>query len=142
MITTMLPELAGRLDGMAMNVPVPDGSIADLVMLMSRSVTAEEINEVVRSAAVSHLRSIVDYTEEPIVSSDVIGSPHSGTFDGLSTQVVGGNLVKALVWYDNGWGYANRVVELIGRMSAAPARPGASESASAGSDTSRALGSS
>ena len=116
-IEAMLPELAGRLDGMAMNVPVPDGSIADLVALMSRRVAAEEINEVVKSAAASRFRSIIEYTEEPIVSSDVIGNPHSAVFDALSTQVVGGNLVKTLTWYDNGWGYANRVVELIGRLS-------------------------
>lgn len=116
MIETMMPELAGRLDGMAMNVPVPDGSIADLVLLMSRPVTAEEVNEVVKSAAASDYRSIIEYTDEPIVSSDVIGNPNSGVFDGLSTQVVGGNLLKALVWFDNGWGYANRVVDLIGRF--------------------------
>jgi|SRR5262245_39291001 len=124
LIEAMLPALEGRLDGMAMNVPVPDGSIADLVLLMSRAVRAEEINEIVRSAAGGRYRPILEYTEEPIVSSDVIGSPHSGTFDGLSTQVVGGNLVKALVWFDNGWGYANRVVDLIVRMAgfSAPAR--------------------
>ena len=115
-IEAMLPELAGKLDGMAMNVPVPDGSIADLVTLMARNVSAEEVNEVVRSAASSRFRSIIEYTEEPLVSSDVIGNPHSGIFDGLSTQVVGGNLLKTLTWYDNGWGYANRVVELIGRL--------------------------
>jgi glyceraldehyde 3-phosphate dehydrogenase len=115
-IMTMLPELAGKLDGMAMNVPVRDGSIADLVTLMSRPLVVEEINEVVKSAAASRFRSIIEYTEEPIVSSDVIGNPHSGVFDALSTQVVGGNLVKTLTWYDNGWGYANRVVELIGRL--------------------------
>ena len=134
MITAMLPALEGRLDGMAMNVPVGDGSIADLVLLMSRAVTAEEINAVVRSASESRYRRILEYTEEPLVSSDVIGSPHSGIFDGLSTQVVGGNLVKALVWFDNGWGYANRVVDLIVRLAAfGPAGPGrASSSGAAG----------
>ena len=115
-IESMLPELAGKLDGMAMNVPVPDGSIGDLVTLMTRSVTAEDVNAVVQSAAGSRFRSIIEYSEDPLVSSDVIGNPHSGIFDALSTQVVGGNLVKTLTWYDNGWGYANRVVELIGRM--------------------------
>src|SRR5262249_13344475 len=117
-VEAMLPALRGRLDGMAMNVPVPDGSIADLVTLMSRTVTAEEVNEVVKSAAATIYRTIIEYTEEPIVSSDVIGNPHSGVFDALSTQVVGGNLLKTLTWYDNGWGYANRVVELIGRLAA------------------------
>lgn len=133
-IAAMLPALEGRLDGMAMNVPVPDGSIADLVLLMSRAVTAEEINEVVRSAAARRYRPILEYTEEPIVSSDVIGSPHSGIFDGLSTQVVGGNLVKALVWFDNGWGYANRVVELIVRMAGFKDSGPASASTRAGTE--------
>ena len=110
------PGLKGKLDGMAMNVPVPDGSIADLVTLMSRPVTVEEVNEIVRSAAANKYRTIIEYTEEPIVSSDVIGNPHSAIFDALSTQIVGGNLLKTLTWYDNGWGYANRVVELIGRL--------------------------
>jgi len=115
-IEEIVPELSKDFDGIAMNVPVPDGSIADLVTLMKRSVTPEEVNEVVRSAAATKYRSIIEYTEEPIVSSDVIGNPHSAIFDGLSTQVVGGNLLKTLTWYDNGWGYANRVVELIGRL--------------------------
>ena len=145
-ITTMLTELDGRLDGMAMNVPVADGSVADLVLLMSRAVTAEEINEIVKSAAARRYRPIVDYTEQPIVSSDVIGSPYSATFDGLSTQVVGKNLVKALVWFDNGWGYANRVVELMVRMAAfenpagakAPAGPAPPGPASHGRATERA----
>jgi glyceraldehyde 3-phosphate dehydrogenase len=117
-IGEIVPDLSNDFDGIAMNVPVPDGSIADLVSLMSRPVTVEEVNEVVRSAAASRYRSIIEYTEEPIVSSDVIGNPHSGVFDGLSTQVVGGNLLKTLTWFDNGWGYANRVVELIGRLAA------------------------
>jgi glyceraldehyde 3-phosphate dehydrogenase len=115
-IEEIVPELSDDFDGIAMNVPVPDGSIADLVSLMSRNITAEEVNEVVRSAASSKYRSIIEFTEEPIVSSDVIGNPHSAVFDGLSTQVVGGNLLKTLTWYDNGWGYANRVVELIERL--------------------------
>jgi glyceraldehyde 3-phosphate dehydrogenase len=115
-VATMLPALAGRLDGMAMNVPVPDGSIADLVSLLSRPVTVEQVNEVVRSAAAKKYERIIEYAEEPIVSSDIIGNPHSGIFDALSTQVAGDNLVKTLIWYDNGWGYANRVVELIGRL--------------------------
>jgi len=112
-VEAMIPALRGRLAGMAMNVPVPDGSIADLVTLMSRPVTAEEVNEIVRSAAAAKYSRIIEYTEEPLVSSDVIGNPHSGIFDALSTQVVGGNMLKTLTWYDNGWGYANRVVELV-----------------------------
>jgi glyceraldehyde 3-phosphate dehydrogenase len=112
----VLPALEGRLDGMAMCVPVPDGSCVDLVTLMRRPVERQEINEIVRSAAGSRMRRIIEYTEEPIVSSDVIGNSHSAVFDGLSTQVIGGNLLKTITWYDNGWGYATRVVELVERL--------------------------
>jgi glyceraldehyde 3-phosphate dehydrogenase len=112
----VLPELEGRLDGMAMCVPVPDGSCVDLVTLMSREIGAEEVNAIVRSAAGSKMRSIIEYTEEPVVSSDVIGNSHSAVFDALSTQVLGGNMLKTVTWYDNGWGYATRVVELIRRL--------------------------
>src|SRR6185295_6795889 len=110
------PELAGKLDGMALNVPVPDGSTVDLVTLMKRPVTPEEVNEVVRSAAQTRFSGIIEFCEQPIVSSDVIGNPHSAVFDAQSTQVLGGNLLKTITWYDNGWGYATRVVELILRM--------------------------
>jgi len=79
-------------------------------------VTAEEVNEVVRSAAATKFKSIIEYVDQPIVSSDVIGNPHSAIFDGLSTQILGGNLLKTLTWYDNGWGYATRVVELVLRL--------------------------
>jgi glyceraldehyde 3-phosphate dehydrogenase len=115
-VERILPELKGKLDGMALNVPVPDGSNVDLVTLMNREVTAAEVNEVVKSAAATRFKSIIEYTDEPIVSSDVIGNPHSGVFDGLSTAVLGGNMLKTVTWYDNGWGYANRVVELISRL--------------------------
>jgi glyceraldehyde 3-phosphate dehydrogenase len=112
----ILPDLEGKLDGMALCVPVPDGSCVDLVTLMSRPVKPFEVNGIVRSAAATAMHSIIEYTEEPIVSSDVIGNSHSAIFDGLSTQVLQGNLLKTLTWYDNGWGYATRVVELIRRM--------------------------
>jgi glyceraldehyde 3-phosphate dehydrogenase len=115
-VERILPELKGKLDGMALNVPVPDGSNVDLVTLMNREITAAEVNEVVKSAAATRFKSIIEYTDEPIVSSDVIGNPHSGVFDGLSTAVLGGNMVKTVTWYDNGWGYASRVVELIHRL--------------------------
>jgi len=115
-VERILPELKGKLDGMALNVPVPDGSNVDLVTMMSREVTAAEVNEVVKSAAATKFRSIIEYTDQPIVSSDVIGNPHSGMFDGLCTAVLGGNMLKTVTWYDNGWGYANRVVELISRL--------------------------
>lgn len=115
-VERILPELAGKLDGIAVNVPVPDGSTIDLVTVMRRPVTAEEVNEVVKSAALSTYKSIIEYATEPIVSSDVIGNSHSAIFDSLSTLVLGENLLKTISWYDNGWGYANRVVELVEKL--------------------------
>jgi len=106
----IVPELKGRLSGVAMNVPVPDGSTLDFTTLMKRNVTPTEVNEVVWSAAASDYKEIVEYSTDPIVSSDVIGNSHSAIFDSLSTLVVGGNLLKTWTWYDNGWGYASRVV--------------------------------
>jgi glyceraldehyde 3-phosphate dehydrogenase len=117
-VERILPELKGRLDGMALNVPVPDGSTVDLVTLMKRPVAVEEVNEVVKSAAATRYRSVIEYTDQPVVSSDVIGNTHSAVFDGLSTAVLGGNLLKTITWYDNGWGYASRVVELVLKLSA------------------------
>lgn len=115
-IGEVLPEMAGKLTGMALNVPVPDGSTVDLTCRMSRPVDRDQINEVVRSAAASTHRSIIAYSEDPIVSTDVIGNSHSAVFDSLATMVLDGDLVKVLVWYDNGWGYATRVVELLERL--------------------------
>ena len=112
----ILPQLAGKLDGMAQNVPVPDGSNVDLVALVKRPVTPEQVNEAVKTASKGPFAGVLEYTEQPIVSSDVIGNDHSAVFDALSTTVLGGNLVKTITWYDNGWGYARRVVELIERM--------------------------
>jgi glyceraldehyde 3-phosphate dehydrogenase len=122
-VQSILPQLAGKLDGMALNVPVPDGSNVDLVTLMKRKVTAEEVNEIVKSASLTTFKGIVEYTDQPIVSSDVVGNGHSAVFDGLSTFVLGGNLLKTITWYDNGWGYATRVVELIGRLAELHAAP-------------------
>ena len=115
-IGDVLPEFEGRLTGMALNVPVPDGSNVDLTMWMERDVTREEVNEVMRSAAATGYKAIIEYSEDPLVSSDVIGNSHSAVFDSLATMVMGGDLVKVVVWYDNGWGYATRVVELIRRL--------------------------
>ncbi len=115
-VERILPELAGKLDGIAVNVPVPDGSTIDLVTLMRRPVTVEEVNEVVKSAAQSTYKKVIEYATEPIVSSDVIGNSHSAIFDSLSTAVLGGNLLKTISWYDNGWGYATRVVELVEKL--------------------------
>lgn len=115
-VERILPELAGKLDGIAVNVPVPDGSTIDLVTLMRRPVTVEEVNEVVKSAAQTTYKRVIEYATEPIVSSDVIGNSHSAIFDSLSTSVLGGNMLKTISWYDNGWGYATRVVELVEKL--------------------------
>jgi glyceraldehyde 3-phosphate dehydrogenase len=112
----VLPGLAGKLDGMAMRVPVPDGSTVDLVVELDRDVTIEEVNAAVRTAADGPMAGIIEYTEDPIVSTDIIGNPHSSIFDAAGTQVIGGNLVKVMAWYDNEWGYSNRVVDLIERL--------------------------
>lgn len=114
----VLPELEGKLDGIAMRVPVPDGSVVDLVVELERDVTAEDINAAVKNAAEGPLAGILEYTEDAIVSTDIIGNPHSSIFDASGTQVVGGsgNLVKVMSWYDNEWGYSNRVVDLIERL--------------------------
>lgn len=115
-IGEIFPELKGRLDGMAMRVPVPDGSIVDLVAELGRPASVKEVNDAFRRAAEGALKGILEYTEEPLVSSDIIGNPHSAIFDALSTMTVGGepsDLVKVLAWYDNEWGFSNRLVELM-----------------------------
>jgi glyceraldehyde 3-phosphate dehydrogenase len=112
----VLPQLEGKLDGMAMRVPVPDGSTVDLVVELNQDVTVEQVNEAVRKAAEGPMKGIVEYNTDPIVSTDIIGNPHSSIFDADATQVMGGNLVKVMSWYDNEWGYSNRVVDLIERL--------------------------
>jgi len=110
----VLPALAGKLDGLAMRVPIADGSIVDLVTTLEREATAKEINEAVRAAADDdRMKSILLYSEEPIVSHDIVGEPHSCIFDAPLTQVVDGSFAKTLSWYDNEWGYSNRVVDLL-----------------------------
>jgi len=115
-VGTVLPELAGRLDGMAMRVPVADGSIVDLVVQLDEPITADGLNQTVQQAAAGPFAGIVEYTEAPVVSSDIIGNPHSSVFDAAGTAVLGPNLAKVLAWYDNEWGYSNRVVDLIERL--------------------------
>jgi glyceraldehyde 3-phosphate dehydrogenase len=115
-VGVVLPNLDGKLDGMAMRVPVPDGSTVDLVVELERDVTADEVNAAVKRAADGPLSGIIEYTEDPIVSTDIIGNPHSSIFDASGTHVLGGNLVKVMSWYDNEWGYSNRVVDLIERL--------------------------
>lgn len=112
-VATILPELEGRLEGMAVRVPTPDGSITDLVAQVSRKTSAEEVNEAFRKAADGELRGYLRFTTEPLVSIDIVGDPHSCIFDALSTKVVGGDLVKALGWYDNEYGYACRMVDMM-----------------------------
>jgi glyceraldehyde 3-phosphate dehydrogenase len=115
----VLPQLAGRLDGIAMRVPVADGSTVDLVAELERAVTAAEVNAAMREAAARPpLAGVLEYSEEPLVSSDIIHNVHSAIFDAPSTRVLGGNFVKVLAWYDNEWGYASRVVDLIRRLAA------------------------
>jgi glyceraldehyde 3-phosphate dehydrogenase len=114
----VIPKLDGKLHGMAMRVPVPDGSTVDLVVELDRDVSVEEVNAAVREAAQGDLSGVLQYTEDPIVSTDIIGNPHSSIFDAGATKVLGGNLVKVLSWYDNEWGYSNRVVDLIERLGA------------------------
>ena len=112
----VLPELKGRLDGMAMRVPVPDGSIVDLSVRLRERPDARAINAAVRGAAAGPLRRIVEYSEVPLVSSDIIGNPHSSIFDALSTSATGDGFAKVIAWYDNEWGYSNRVVDLVDRL--------------------------
>jgi len=114
----VLPQLQGKLDGMAMRVPVPDGSIVDLTCRMKRPVTAKEVNAAVKQAAEGPMKRIVEYSEVPLVSSDIIGNPHSSIFDALSTRSENDGYLKVVAWYDNEWGYSNRVVDLIDRLAA------------------------
>ncbi len=113
----IIPDLDGKLDGLSLRVPVPAGSIVDLVATLGESVTIESVNQAFKAAAAGGLNGYLEYSEEPLVSSDIVGNPHSCIFDSLSTMVIGGNLVKILGWYDNEWGYSCRVVDLVGRIS-------------------------
>jgi glyceraldehyde 3-phosphate dehydrogenase len=121
----VLPQLKGKLDGMAMRVPVPDGSIVDLVVRLRKTPTRDEVNAAVRDAAAGPLKSVVEYSEVPLVSSDVIGNPHSSVFDALSTDTAGDGYVRVVSWYDNEWGYSNRVVDLIDRLAGLDGNGGA-----------------
>ena len=111
-----MPELAGKLDGIAMRVPVPDGSLVDLVVELEKDVTVKAINEAMAAAANGPLKGILAYSDEAIVSSDIIGNTHSSIFDSLLTQVLDKRMAKIVSWYDNEWGYSTRVEELIERL--------------------------
>lgn len=112
----VLPELKGKLDGMAMRVPTPTGSSVDLVVNLKTDVTIEEVNKAMKEAAEGHLKGILQYTEDPIVSVDIIHNPHSSIFDAGCTMLIGKRLLKTISWYDNEWGYSNRVVDLIPKL--------------------------
>ncbi|MBU6164075.1 MAG: hypothetical protein RL730_35 [Actinomycetota bacterium] len=111
-IGLVLPELKGKLDGYALRVPVPTGSITDLTVEVSKETTAAEVNSVMKAAAAGPLKGILRYTEDPIVSTDIVTDPHSSIFDAGITKVIG-NQVKVASWYDNEWGYSNRLVDLM-----------------------------
>lgn len=112
----VLPELKGKLTGISLRVPVPAGSITDLVATLKKPVTKEEINAAMKEAASGSLKGILQYNEDPIVSSDIIGNPHSSVFDSGWTTVIGNNMVKVLSWYDNEYGYSSRTADLIVKM--------------------------
>jgi glyceraldehyde 3-phosphate dehydrogenase len=113
----VIPELAGRLNGFAVRVPVPTGSLVDLTIEAERPTSAEEVNAAVAErAAVAPLAGVLAYSEDPIVSSDIVGDPHSSVFDAPMTTVIDGTQVKVVAWYDNEWGYANRLVELAEKV--------------------------
>lgn len=115
-VALVLPEMKGKLTGMSLRVPTPTVSVVDLVAELEKSVTVEEINNALKAAAENELKGILQYTDEPLVSIDFKSNPHSSIIDGLSTMVLAGNMVKVISWYDNEWGYSNRVVDLIKYM--------------------------
>jgi glyceraldehyde 3-phosphate dehydrogenase len=115
-IGKIIPELKGKLDGFSLRVPTPDGSITDFVAILKKEVTVEEVNAAFKKAAAGELKGILEYTEDPIVSADIVGNPHSNIFDALSTMS-NGNLVKVVGWYDNEYGYSCRVVDLMKKVS-------------------------
>jgi glyceraldehyde 3-phosphate dehydrogenase len=119
-VALALPELEGKLTGMAIRVPTPDGSVVDLTATLGKSTTVEEINAAVREAAEGELKGVLEYSEEPLVSIDIVGNPNSSVFDALSTTVLGGTFVKVISWYDNEWGYANRLVDMVASVAKQP----------------------
>ncbi|MFT7615845.1 MAG: glyceraldehyde 3-phosphate dehydrogenase [Candidatus Woesearchaeota archaeon] len=113
-VTQVIPELAGKLDGIAIRVPTADGSVIDFVCELEAPVTKEIINDLFRNVAAHQLQGVLEYTEDPLVSSDVIGNPHSSVFDAQMTHVMDdGRFIKVVSWYDNEWGYSNRMVDLV-----------------------------
>ncbi|MCH8874183.1 type I glyceraldehyde-3-phosphate dehydrogenase [candidate division KSB1 bacterium] len=116
-VSEVIPELKGKIDGMAIRVPTPNVSLVDVVFYLEKNTTKEELNSALKDASQNELKGVLQYTEEPLVSKDFNGNPHSSIVDGLSTNVIGGNLAKVLSWYDNEWGFSNRVLDLINLIS-------------------------
>ncbi len=117
-VTLVIPELSGKLDGMSIRVPTPDVSVVDFVGTLNKEVTVDDINSALKDAAANKLKGILDVCEKPLVSIDFLGNPYSSIVDALSTSVIGGNMVKIISWYDNEWGYSNRILDLIKYVSA------------------------
>jgi glyceraldehyde 3-phosphate dehydrogenase len=115
-IGLVIPELNGKLHGFAVRAPVPTGSVVDLTIEAQRETTVEEVNAAVRAAASGPLKGVLVYNEDPIVSTDIVGNPASSIFDSELTAVMDGTMVKVISWYDNEWGYSNRIVELVQRL--------------------------
>ncbi len=116
MLHEVIPELKGKMDGISMRVPVPCGSVTDLVCEVERPTTKEEINAAFKKAAAGELKGILQYSEEPLVSTDIVGNPHSSIFDSQLTNVSDRTLVKVVSWYDNEWGFSNRMVDVVKRL--------------------------
>jgi len=112
-VTQTIPELEGKLNGHALRVPTPDGSMTDFVCVVKKSTTAEEVNKAFKKAAEGHMKGIIEYTDEPIVSTDIVGNTHSAIFDSQLTMVIDGTLVKVMAWYDNEIGYSKRTVDML-----------------------------
>jgi glyceraldehyde 3-phosphate dehydrogenase len=116
-IGLVIPELTGKLDGLSMRVPTPDGSVVDLTVVLKKAVTVAEVNEAMQKAAEGPMKGILEYTTDPLVSCDIVDNPHSSIFDSLLTQVIDGNMVKVISWYDNEFGYSQRLADLAVKMS-------------------------
>jgi len=117
-VSLVIPELKGKLDGMAVRVPVPDGSLVDLVCVLKKDATAEEVNKAVKEASETSMKGVLQYTDEPLVSSDIVGNPHSSIFDSGITKMIGPRMLKVLSWYDNELGYSSRMVDMLVIMAA------------------------
>jgi glyceraldehyde 3-phosphate dehydrogenase len=115
-VGVVIPELKGKIDGISIRVPTPDGSVTDLVAVLKRDATPAQVNAALKAASEGRMKGIMEYTEDPIVSTDIIGNPASSIIDGMMTSSIGGNMIKVLSWYDNEWGYSNRCIDLFKLM--------------------------